>query len=611
MNSKHQGLKEKVNSKAILKRIFKYGKIYVVGILISVIFAIAGQIFNIIGPQRMGAITNIISDNIQKMENYTFNMTMEGINFIGFKFPTAVVNEIIKLGIILAVIFILGYVFQILQGIIMVVITSKMTKKMRSDLQDKINNLPLAYFDSRSIGDIMSIITNDVDNFSQSMSSSINTVVSSLTAVVGIGIMMFTVSWHLALINVVMIPIALLLMMFTMKISQKYFHRNSKFLGLITGHIEESYTGHDIVKVFNASKKQEDKFNDLNNKIKKSGLLSQFLSGILFPIMNFISNLSYLGVAVLGGVLATQGIIKIGDIQSMVMYSKRFSNPLVMIGQSLTQIQTAMAAADRIFTILDAQEMLPEDKTLSLETKLEGEIEFQHVKFGYTPDNEIIHDFSLKVNNGQRIAIVGPTGAGKTTIVNLLMKFYEINSGEILIDGISIKNITREDIHKNFAMVLQDTWLFQGTIKENLLYNQSNISEEELYRTCKLCHVDHFIESLPQGYDTFIEDDSQVSQGERQLLTIARAMLKQSQILILDEATSNVDTRTEVLIQEAMVELMKNKTSFIIAHRLSTIRNASQILVLNNGDIVEIGNHDELLAKKGFYYNLYKSQFEN
>ncbi|MDR2828371.1 MAG: ABC transporter ATP-binding protein/permease [Acholeplasmatales bacterium] len=605
--------KKKYDTKKVLGRILKYSKVFMIGITLSVIFAILSQVFNIIGPERIGKITNIISDEVQNMDNYNYIINAVDptkITFLGYNFPSSAMDEIVKLGIFLVIIYVLSYVLQLLQGIIMTNTTLKMTKKLRTDIEAKINKLPLSYFDSRTTGDIMSIITNDVETFSQSINNSLTTVVSSITGIVGIGIMMFIVSWQLALINIIMIPIAFVFMFFTMKISQKHFRKNSKYTGLITGYVEESYTGHDVIKAFNAESERKEKFDELNENLKSAGWKSQFLSGILFPIMNFISNLSYLAVAVVGGLLATKGVIRIGDIQSMIMYSKRFSNPLVMIGQSLNMIQSALASADRIFTFLDEKEMEDEEKLNELPLEVKGAITFENVKFGYVPDKEIIHNFSLDVKSGERIAIVGPTGAGKTTIVNLLMKFYTINSGAIKIDGTNISTIKRNDVHRRFAMVLQDTWLFQGTIRDNLIYNQENISEEELINTCKLTHVHHFIKSLPNGYDTFIEDDSQVSSGQRQLLTIARAMLKRSEILILDEATSNVDTRTEVLIQDAMNTLMSGKTSFIIAHRLSTIRNASKILVLNNGDIVEIGTHEELLAKNGFYTSLYNSQFE-
>ena len=606
---------KKVNSKIILKKMIKYLKTFIIAIIISISLAIVGQVFNILGPERIGSITNQLQSVISNPSNYSsvtlHPITMQVIDMLGFSFPMEIANEIIKSCIILIGIYIICLIAQMGQGIIMTSVTVKMTKKMRSDVYAKISRLPLSYFDSRQIGDIMSIITNDVDQFSQGMINSINTIVTSITAILGIGVMMFIVAWQLALINLVMIPIALVLMMLTMRISQKHFKANARLTGQVTGIIEENYTGHDVVKAFNASFKQSQEFEKTNQELKKAGHKAQFLSGILFPLMNFVSNISYLLVAVIGGNLASRGTIGIGDITSMIMYSRRFSQPIVQIGQALNQVQTALAAADRIFTFLEAKEMKTEHTLAPLNRPLKGKVEFKNVKFGYLLDKTIIHNFSLKVETGQRIAIVGPTGAGKTTLVNLLMKFYDIDSGDIVLDDISINEIKKDDLRENFAMVLQDTWLFSGSIKENLVYNQKDISHEQLVSICELCNVHHFIESLPNGYNTIIEDDSQVSSGQRQLLTIARAMVKNSQILILDEATSNVDTRTEVLIQEAMNELMKGKTSFIIAHRLSTIRNADKILVLNNGDIVEIGNHQDLLQKNGFYAKLYYSQYEN
>jgi len=598
--------KRNFDTRETFRKIIKYSKPFLAMVLVSIILAIVGQVFNIVGPERMGKITNIITDEIK---NHYMNY-YGGIFNGGDIFRADAMNEVIKQSIILAVIFVIGYVCQLLQTIFMADVVNKLTKKLRSDLSLKMNKLPLSYYDSRTTGDIMSIISNDVETFSQSVLNSVTTIISSITAVVGIGVMMFLVSWHLALINIVMIPIAIVFMMITMKISQKHFIANSKFTGLITGNIEEAYTGHDVIKVFNADIEIKEKFDENNKKLKSAGLKSQFLSGILFPIMNFLSNISYLLVAVVGGILATRGIINIGDIQSMIMYSRRFSNPVVMMGQSLNMVQSALASANRIFNYLDAPELSNESNLIPLNNGIEGRVRFEHIKFGYSPDKEIIHDFSLDVSKGQKIAIVGPTGAGKTTLVNLLMKFYESNSGTIYLDDIDIKNIRREDVCKNFSMVLQDTWLFQGTIRENLIFNQEDISNDDLKRIAKLTHVHHFIKSLSNGYDTFIEDDSQVSQGQRQLLTITRAMIKKSNLLILDEATSNVDTRTEILIQDAMDQLMKDKTSFIIAHRLSTIKNADKILVLNEGNIVEIGNHEELLALNGFYTKLYNAQFE-
>jgi ATP-binding cassette subfamily B protein len=600
---------KKYDTKKVLSKIFKYSKVFMVGLILSMVFAALAAILNSISPERIGNITNIVADEMKNMGNYEIGAMPNpdgSMVFLGFSFSTTAMKQIVNTAILLVVLYAVAFIFQVLQGVLMATTAMKLTRKMRSDIEVKINRLPLSYFDSRQTGDIMSIVTNDVETFSQSINNSVAQIASSVTSVLAIMVMMFVVAWQLALINIVLIPLAMVLSMITIKMSQKYFKANAKYTGIVTGDVEEDYTGHDIIKMYSAGNRQRKKFQENNDKLQKAGFMSQFLSGVLFPILIFISNLSYLSVAVVGALLN----LPVGDIASMVNYSRRFSNPVVMIGQSLNQIQSALAAADRIFKFLEAEEMVDESLLAPLDKKLEGKVEFKNVKFGYTIDKEIIHNFSLKVNKGETIAIVGPTGAGKTTLVNLLMRFYEIDGGNILIDDINTKDIKREDVRSNFAMVLQDTWLFQGTIKENLVYNQEDVSNEELVDICKQCHVHHFIESLPNGYDTFLMDDSGVSNGQRQLLTIARAMLKKSQILILDEATSNVDTRTEVMIQDAMNTLMKDKTSFIIAHRLSTIRNATKILVLNDGDIVEIGNHQELLDKNGFYAKLYNSQYE-
>lgn len=497
----------------------------------------------------------------------------------------------------------------------MTTITNKFSKKLRAEISIKINHLPLRYFDKHSYGDILSRVTNDVDTISQTMNNSIGTLVSAVALFLGSLIMMFATNWQMALTAVISTIIGFGLMIVILSKSQKYFTAQQDELGNINGHIEEIYSGLNVVKAYNGIKSSNEKFDKINDKLYESARKSQFLSGLMQPIMGFIGNLGYVAVCIVGALLTMNGIIEFGTIVAFMIYIRLFTNPLSQIAQSTTQLQSTAAASERVFEFLEEEEMKDEsDKTKKLDVNnVKGDIEFEHVKFSYQNDDgikEVIKDFSAKAKSGQKIAIVGPTGAGKTTMVNLLMKFYEINGGDIKIDGVSTKDLTRENIHDLFIMVLQDTWLFSGTIKENIVYNKENVTDEEVINACKTVGLDHYIRSLPKGYDTILSDADNMSAGQKQLMTIARGMIKDAPFLILDEATSSVDTRTEELVQKAMDKLTEGRTSFIIAHRLSTIKNADLILVMNDGNIIEQGNHDELIEQNGFYADLYNSQFE-
>jgi len=541
----------------------------------------ANEIYKIIGT---------LPNSIQKIINPKMNM-----------------ERIKKIVIILASIYILSSVFNFIQGRIMVVVSNKYAKNLRTDISKKINKLPLKYFDNNLSGDILSRITNDVDTIAQSLNQSLATLVSSLTLFIGSIIMMFVTNWILALTAIISSLFGFIFMFIVLGKSQKYFTRRQTELGNLNGYIEEVYSGLNVLKTCNAKEEANEKFDDLNEKLYVCNRKSQFLSGLMHPMMGFIGNFGYVCVCIIGALLASKEIISFGVIVAFIMYVRQFTNPLSQIAQSMTSMQSTAAASERVFEFLEEQEMNSE-KELKFKlnsNKVKGKIEFEHVIFGYDKDKIIIKDFSAIAKPGQKIAIVGPTGAGKTTMVNLLMKFYEINSGDIKIDNISIKDLTRDNIHELFTMVLQDTWLFNGTIKENIVYNRKNISDKKVKEVCEYVGVDHFIKTLPDGYDSIISDNDSISAGQRQLLTIARGMIEDSPFLILDEATSNVDTRTEELVQKAMDKLMENKTSFIIAHRLSTIKNADLILVMNEGNIIEQGTHEELIKKKGFYANLY------
>ena len=536
-----------------------------------------------------------LPDSIQKIINPKMNM-----------------DKVKKIVIILASIYILSSLFNFIQGRVMVIVSNKYAKDLRTKISKKINKLPLKYFDNNLSGDILSRITNDVDTIAQSLNQSLATLVSSLTLFIGSIIMMFVTNWILALTAILSSIFGFVFMFIILGKSQKYFTQRQEELGNLNGYIEEVYSGLNVLKTCNAKEQSNERFDKLNEKLYECNRKSQFLSGLMHPMMGFIGNFGYVCVCIVGALLASKEVITFGVIVAFIMYVRQFTNPLSQIAQAMTSMQSVAAASERVFEFLDVEEMPMEKETVKLERdKVKGKIEFNHVKFGYNEDKIIIKDFSAIAKPGQKIAIVGPTGAGKTTMVNLLMKFYEINSGDIKIDDISIKDLTRENIHELFTMVLQDTWLFNGTIKENIVYNRKNVSDKKVKEVCEVVGVDHFIKTLPDGYNSTVSDNDSISAGQRQLLTIARGMIEDSPFLILDEATSNVDTRTEELVQKAMDKLMENRTSFIIAHRLSTIKNADLILVMNEGNIIEQGTHNELIKKNGFYANLYNSQFES
>jgi len=525
--------------------------------------------------------------------------------------PEINMSKVKSIALFLAIIYILSSLFGYLQGYLMATVSNNFSRKLRTDITNKINKLPLKYFDKHEAGDVLSRVTNDVDSIGMNLNQSLGMLVSSLTLFFGSVIMMFVTDWHMALTAILASLVGFLFMFLLLSKSQKYFNERQQQLGNLNGYIEEIYSGHNVVKAYNGDKKAIDDFDKLNNELYYSSQKSQFLSGIMQPIMMFVGNFGYVAVCVVGALLTMNDVISFGVIVAFMIYVRLFTNPLSQIAQAMTSLQSTAAAAERVFEFLDEDEMIKEKRIKHLDkSKVKGKIEFKNVKFGYDTGRMIIKDFSAKAEPGQKIAIVGPTGAGKTTMVNLLMKFYEINSGDIIIDGINIKDLTREDIHDLFIMVLQDTWLFDGTVGENIRFNKENVTDREIWEVCRTVGIDHFIKTLPGGLDSSILDNDAVSQGEKQLLTIARGMIKDAPFLILDEATSNVDTRTEELVQKAMDKLTEGRTSFIIAHRLSTIKNADLILVMNEGNIIEQGSHDELIKKNGFYANLYNSQFE-
>lgn len=579
------------NFKESMKNLLHYVRQYNGLMVTAIIFAVLGTVFSIVGPKLLGNITNEVQ--IAVFSGQAMNL-----------------DKIQTIGVVLVVLYVFSYFATLAQGFIMNIVTQRISKKLRTDISSKLNRLPLNYFDTRSYGDVLSIVTNDVDAIGQTLNRSLASLITSVTSIIGVIVMMLTINVLLAVITVLLVPLSMFLMMLIMKFSQKYFRVYQNGLGAMNGHIEEIYSGHNVIKVFNANHKAKKDFDELNKNLYDGSWKSQFFSGLMMPIMSLTGNISYLVVGVVGGILAVSEKILIGGIQSMLQYVQRLSQPLMQIAQSLNQLQSTAAAAERVFSFLEAEELSDESDLLAVDNISSGNIEFKHVKFGYDEGKIIINDFNVEIKDGQKIAIVGPTGAGKTTIVNLLMRFYELNSGDILINGVSTKKIRREDVHKLFGMVLQDAWLFKGTIKENLTYGNPNVTMDDVVKACKISNVHHFIESLPGGYDMVIDEDSSISQGQKQLLTIARATIANPPMLILDEATSNVDTRTEILIQKAMDSLMAGRTTFIIAHRLSTIKNADVILVMNDGDVIETGNHETLLANNGFYADLYNSQFD-
>lgn len=584
------------------KLLNKYMAKYKWQLIIVIIFAIGGTIFNIVGPKILGnATTEIYTGLTSKITGGS------GINF----------ENIANILITLLILYVVSMCFSGIQGFVMTNVSQKVTYKMRNDLVSKINKLPMRYFDKKTNGEVLSIITNDIDTLSTNLNQSITQIISASCTLIGILVMMLSISWQMTLVSIIILPITLIIVSFIVSKSQKYFKRQQDYLGHVNGQVEEVYGGHNIVKAFNGEEKAIEKFEQENEVLYKSAWKSQFLSGLMHPIMNFMGNVSYVAVSILGGYYAIKGRITVGNIQSFIQYSKQFNQPIAQIAQISGTLQSMAAAAERIFEFLEEKEEiqeLPNAKSITDENGniiLDGNIEFDHVKFGYNPENIIINDFNAEVKDGQKIAIVGPTGAGKTTIVKLLMRFYDLNDGAIYIDGNNVTDYNRGDIRKLFGMVLQDTWLFNGTIRDNIKYGKPDATDSEVIEAAKAAHIHHFIKTLPNSYNMVLnEETSNISAGQKQLLTTARVILANPKILILDEATSSIDTRTEIQIQSAMDNLMKGRTSFIIAHRLSTIKNADLILVMQHGDIVEQGTHEELLAKNGAYANLYNSQFE-
>lgn len=584
------GMTKPKNFKKSMGQFVKYLSPFYVAIIVAIILAIAGTICSIVGPDLIGKMTNVA---------YT---PMFGIP-IDF-------GKITYYGIWLVVLYALSFLFNYIEGFIMSKISVRVAQKMRSEISAKINRLPLRYFDRNSYGDTLSRVTNDVDTISQTLNQSLSSLIVAVTMFVGVFIMMLTISWQLTLVAVVTIPIGMLIIVLVVKRSQKYYRQQQQSLGEINGQVEEVYSNHNVVKAFNGQVKEMRKFAKTNNKLFVSGYKSQFYSSIMMPVMSFVGNLSFVGVSVVGGILALNGQIEVGSILSFFIYVRLFNQPLSQLASVATVFQSTAAASERVFEFLAEPEIGPEVERPKQIGKVKGEVDFQNVRFGYETDKPVIPNFSAKVKAGQKVAIVGPTGAGKTTLVNLLERFYELDDGDIKIDGISIKDMTRAQVRSLFGMVLQDAWLFEGTIWENLVFGNPNATQEEVESACKSANVHHFITTLSGGYQHVMEEDSSISQGQRQLLTIARAMVQNAPMLILDEATSSVDTRTEEMIQKAMDKLSENRTSFVIAHRLSTIKNADVILVVEQGNIVEKGTHKQLLKLGGAYSRLYNSQFK-
>ena len=582
---------EKTDLKGALNDLSTYMRKSLGVVVLALVLAALSAVLTIIGPDQVGKIATIMSDGL-----------LGGIDFAA----------IARVGILLAVIYGLSALFGFIQHYIMASVTLKMSYRIRAELSEKINRVPQKYFNFHAQGDILSRITNDVSTLQQGLTNSLPTIISAATQFLGCLIMMFVTEWRLALVSLGITLVGLLLVVFIMSRSQKYFTARQESLGKLNGYVEEMYSGHEVVRISRAAEPVGKTFDALNDAVYDANWRSQFLSGVMQPLMNVIGNLSYVAVCVLGSILAIQGIIDIGVIVSFILYVRLFTSPLTQIAQGMTNLQTASASAHRIFDFLGSEEMPDESEKPELPRPVRGEVDFEHVRFSYpdSPDKIIIKDFSAHVAPGQKVAIVGPTGAGKTTMVNLLMRFYEIADGCIKIDGVPSQDIRREDVHKLFGMVLQDTWLFEGTVRENLVYNLPDVTDEQLNRVCCACGLDKFVRSLPNGFDTVLSESTSISAGQKQLLTIARAMLQNAPMLILDEATSSVDTRTELLIQRAMDKLTENRTSFVIAHRLSTIKNADLILVMKDGDVIESGTHETLMQQNGFYAALYNSQFD-
>ena len=582
---------EKTDLKGALNDLSAYMRKSLGVVLLALVLAALSAVLTIIGPDQVGKIATIMSDGL-----------FSGIDLAA----------VARVGVLLAVIYGLSALFGFIQHYIMASVTLKMSYRMRAELSEKINRVPQKYFNFHAQGDILSRITNDVSTLQQGLTNALPTIISAATQFLGCLIMMFVTEWRLALAALGITLVGLLLVVLIMSRSQKYFTARQESLGKLNGYVEEMYSGHEVVRISRAAEPVGKAFDALNDAVYDANWRSQFLSGVMQPLMNVIGNLSYVAVCVLGSILAIQGIIDIGVIVSFILYVRLFTSPLTQIAQGMTNLQTASASAHRIFDFLGSEEMPDETEKPELPRPVRGEVDFEHVRFSYpdSPDKIIIKDFSAHVAPGQKVAIVGPTGAGKTTMVNLLMRFYEIADGCIRIDGVPSQEIRREDVHKLFGMVLQDTWLFEGTVRENLVYNLPDVTDEQLNRVCRACGLDKFVRSLPNGFDTVLSESTSISAGQKQLLTIARAMLQNAPMLILDEATSSVDTRTELLIQRAMDKLTENRTSFVIAHRLSTIKNADLILVMKDGDVIESGTHETLMQQNGFYAALYNSQFD-
>ncbi|MBQ8349570.1 MAG: ABC transporter ATP-binding protein [Ruminococcus sp.] len=583
--------------KNTLKKLVSYIGVYKIPIIVVMILAAIATVFAVAGPKIMAKATNALFDGLM--------LKIAGTGGIDFGYIGKIL--LFTLGL-----YIFSSVVSFVQGWIMSGISQKLSFRMRKDISEKINRMPMSYFESRTYGEVLSRITNDVDTLGMTLNQSVTQIITSVATLIGTLIMMLSISPLMTLISLIILPVSAILLSFVIKKSQRHFRTQQEYLGHINGQIEETYGGHTVIQAFNKEGETVEDFCRTNDILYKSAWKSQFLSGIMMPVMSFVGNIGYAGVAISGGLLAIKGVIGIGDIQAFIQYVKQFTQPIQQIAQVINQVQSMAAAAERVFEFLDEEEEEQTEENAAVLPEISGCVKFDHVSFGYDPEKIIIHDFSADVKPGQKIAIVGPTGAGKTTMVKLLMRFYDVNGGAIMLDGVDVKKIPRRQLRENFGMVLQDTWLFNGTIMENIRYGRLDATDEEVIAAAKSAHAHHFIKSLPNGYNMVLnEDASNVSQGQKQLLTIARAILADSKIMILDEATSSVDTRTETLIQDAMDRLMSGRTSFIIAHRLSTIRNADLILVMKDGDIIELGNHDELIEKNGFYAQLYNSQFES
>lgn len=632
--------------KGTMVLLLKYLKPFRLRLSIVILFAIIGTVFAIFIPKIMGTMTDqLINDVVKQMtydqiksklpEQMAIPSGVTGADLIKVvpteiaqKIPAEKLEQIKELDLskrpeinwqklaeiamVLVVLFVVSTVFNYIQSWIMAGVTQQITFNLRTEISEKINKLPLKFFDSRSFGDLISIVTNDVDTISQNLNHSLTQVITSVITIIGVFIMMLSINWQLTLVAIIALPVSLLIISFIVKNTQKFYKILQNELGELNGHIEEMYSGHTVVKAFGGEEKSLSKFNGINTKMYNNALKSQFFTSLIWPIMNFIGNLDFVGVAIVGGYLAVKKTVTVGDIQAFIQYVRQFNQPIIQTANIANVLQSIAAAAERVFAFLAEKEETPDSDKVIKTVGTKGEVEFSNVTFGYDPDVKVIKNFTVKIKPGQRVALVGPTGAGKTTVVNLLMRFYDVDNGSIKIDGTDIRDYARKDLRKMFGMVLQDTWLFNGSIRDNLRYGKLNATNKEVEQVGELAHVDHFIHSLPNGYDMEINEEADnISQGEKQLLTIARAMIANPPMLILDEATSNVDTRTEVLIQKAMEKLMQDRTSFVIAHRLSTIKDADLIIVMKAGSIVEYGTHEELMKKKGHYAELYESQFES